>query len=195
MIGVYRLVFKDGSTYIGQSVDIEKRWEEHRIAFNTNKASIKLQSHFNKYGCPVKYEVIIECHKDHLYLLEGYYIWKEKPILNTAIPFKNVSVEAADLIEKNLATFKFSTLDILSIADELYSKVDVLTAKVVLFEQELQEALKVRSREEMEIEAVRQLNIYKEMYERDIDSKNDTISDLSKELALASIPWYRKLFR
>lgn len=195
MIGIYRLTFKDGSTYIGQSVDVEKRWEEHRTSFNNNKAAIKLQTHFNKHGHPVKYDVIVMCHKDHLYLLEGYFIWKEKPRLNTSIPFKNVTPEAADLIEKNLNTFKFSTLDIISMADDLYSKVDVLTAKVALFEQELEEALKARTNQELEIEACRQLKVYQDMYEKDMDRKNDTISTLSKELAIASIPWYRKLFK
>ena len=46
--GIYKIVSPDGSVYIGQSVDMEKRFAQHRR--NRSKDYSKLKSSFNYYG-------------------------------------------------------------------------------------------------------------------------------------------------
>lgn len=52
MIGVYSITNKQNNKkYIGESLDIEKRWKEHISDLNSNKHhSYKLQKDWNKYG-------------------------------------------------------------------------------------------------------------------------------------------------
>lgn len=53
MQGIYKLEFKDGSVYIGQSQDIRNRWSQHLREMETNKHVNKLiQSKFDEFGFP-----------------------------------------------------------------------------------------------------------------------------------------------
>lgn len=82
MIGIYKIVNNiTGQCYIGQSVDIERRWIEHK----TPKANgnDKLHSDIQKYGKDnFTIEVIEECKKSKLPERELYYIRKLNPYYN-----------------------------------------------------------------------------------------------------------------
>lgn len=85
--GIYTLTFSDGSVYVGKSVDIPKRWAQHTKAMQKGTHTSKIQDVYNKYGVP-EYDVIFECHPDHIDILETYFInsyWDDK-ILNTTRP-------------------------------------------------------------------------------------------------------------
>ena len=61
--------------YIGQSIDIEKRWEEHK--FYSGKENTAIQSAFKKYGISnFSFEVIEECLREELDAKEIYWIAK-----------------------------------------------------------------------------------------------------------------------
>ena len=64
--------------YIGQSVDIYKRWSRHRNNLADNQhQNDHLQSSWNKYGeHNFKFYIIQECNIDELDTLERYYIQK-----------------------------------------------------------------------------------------------------------------------
>lgn len=69
-IGIYKLTFKDtDKVYIGQSVNIEKRFIEHISRANTGTASKKLQDAFQVFGVPTL-NIIEECTEDILDELE-----------------------------------------------------------------------------------------------------------------------------
>lgn len=60
-IGVYCLRFKGtNKVYIGQSIDIEKRYNSHLNTLRSNFGAIKLQDAFDKFGNP-NLEILIEC--------------------------------------------------------------------------------------------------------------------------------------
>lgn len=85
--GIYKLIFTDKSIYIGKSVDIEKRWEQHLKAMKKGTHTARIQDAYNSYGLP-KLETIMECHPHHIDILETYFIngyWSDK-ILNTTRP-------------------------------------------------------------------------------------------------------------
>lgn len=81
MIGIYKITNKvNGHSYIGQSVDIARRWRQHRnLASNPNDSSYNnpLYRAIRKYGIDnFVFEIIEECSVDKLNELEQYYIEK-----------------------------------------------------------------------------------------------------------------------
>ena len=64
--GVYLLRFEGTSkVYIGQSLNIEKRFIEHLSSLRLNSASKKMQEAYNIYGTPV-IEILAECEEHEL---------------------------------------------------------------------------------------------------------------------------------
>lgn len=77
LTGIYKIVnIINNKLYIGQSVDIYKRWNYHKYELNNNKHfNIHLQNSWNKYGEDnFKFEIIEICPKDRLNDKEKYYI-------------------------------------------------------------------------------------------------------------------------
>ena len=59
--GIYLLEFKGTSAvYVGQAVNIEKRFREHLLSFRKGTANYKLMSAYTTYGNPIL-KVILEC--------------------------------------------------------------------------------------------------------------------------------------
>jgi group I intron endonuclease len=76
MIGIYKITNrKNGKIYIGQSINIKKRFQEHKNC----KENRPLYKAFKKYGINnFDFEVICECEKKDLDKLEKQYIRKYK---------------------------------------------------------------------------------------------------------------------
>lgn len=79
MIGIYKITnMLNDLSYIGQSVDITRRWNDHRSrAFNEKSKDyyIPLYKEIRKYGINnFKFEVIEECTKEQLNEKEQYWI-------------------------------------------------------------------------------------------------------------------------
>lgn len=59
--GIYKLVFKGtDKVYIGQSVNIERRYTTHCCTLRNNTANYKLIEAYSLYGLP-EYEILSEC--------------------------------------------------------------------------------------------------------------------------------------
>lgn len=77
--GIYNIKnLSNDKVYIGQSVDIEKRWSTHKAELNNNyHHNIHLQSAWNKYGEDnFEFSIIEECSIDKLDQQEIYWISK-----------------------------------------------------------------------------------------------------------------------
>ena len=77
MIGIYKIQNKvTNKVYIGKSVNIEKRWIQHRCHLNNNvHANDYLQKAWNKYGeNGFNFSVLCECEESALDEKEIYYI-------------------------------------------------------------------------------------------------------------------------
>jgi group I intron endonuclease len=80
MIGIYKIQNKlNGKIYVGQSVDIERRWKEHiSDAKNENKLrnyNMTIHKAFRKYGIEnFTFEVLELCEKEELDNREKYWI-------------------------------------------------------------------------------------------------------------------------
>ncbi len=69
-IGIYKLSFEGtDKVYIGQSIDIERRYSEHKRLAKLGKMAKKLQEAYNLYGLPAM-EILAECEVSELNDLE-----------------------------------------------------------------------------------------------------------------------------
>jgi group I intron endonuclease len=72
MIGIYKIVSPINKVYIGQSVDILKRWKQYKGT--ECKQQIKLNRSFKKYGVDNhKFEIIEECSLEQIDERELYW--------------------------------------------------------------------------------------------------------------------------
>lgn len=79
--GIYMIKnIVNGKIYIGQAVDIERRWKKHRSGLRGNDHDNKhLQNAWNKYGQEnFEFTVICECDESQLNMMEIDYIAKLK---------------------------------------------------------------------------------------------------------------------
>lgn len=87
MIGIYKITNTvNGKSYIGQSVDIEKRVRDHFLPSRSGHNK-EFERDIEKYGTEAfKITVLEECERKDLLKLEGEYIQKEQPEYNSIIP-------------------------------------------------------------------------------------------------------------
>lgn len=74
-LGIYKLHWiESGYFYIGQSIDIQNRFNRHKhLMINNKNKSGFIQSVYNKYGMP-SFEIIEECLYDDLNSREQHYL-------------------------------------------------------------------------------------------------------------------------
>lgn len=76
MIGIYKITNQvNGKVYIGQSVHIKARWQQHILNARNNKENTLLYNAMRKHGIEnFSFEVIEECDKEKLNEREVYWI-------------------------------------------------------------------------------------------------------------------------
>jgi group I intron endonuclease len=73
MIGIYKITSPSGRVYVGQSIDIDKRWKSYKN-IKSCSSQIKLKNSINKYGVDSHiFEIIEECNIDSLNTGERYW--------------------------------------------------------------------------------------------------------------------------
>lgn len=84
MIGIYSITNRlTGEIYIGCSINIQERWNNHRSNLKKNRHENKhLQAVYNKYGDVFDYSIIEECSIENLHEREIFYIQKFDSIKN-----------------------------------------------------------------------------------------------------------------
>jgi len=72
MIGIYKITSPSNKIYIGQSINIEKRFNQYK--WSKAKSQPILHRSFLKYGVDKHiFEIVCECRKTELHDLETYY--------------------------------------------------------------------------------------------------------------------------
>lgn len=72
MIGIYKITSPSKKIYIGQSINIQKRFNQYK--WSKAKSQPILHRSFKKYGIDKhKFEIICCCEKSNLYKMEAYY--------------------------------------------------------------------------------------------------------------------------
>lgn len=147
MVGIYKITnLINGKSYIGQSIHIERRWEEHcRPSTNSMIANA-----IKKYGKEnFQFTILTECNIEDLNRLESYWINKE----NTITPYGyNVALDTESthttfyhfdkkVFEEIIADIKYSTLSLKAIAQKYRLNVSTISrindGKIHIIENEI----------------------------------------------------------
>lgn len=126
--GVYKLIFKDGSFYIGRSVNIEGRYKDHCSTLRNNRAHNKaLQQAFNYNGIP-QLEILETCTVEESKKQEVFWIAQ----LNATKVGLNISDGGDDiLIGDKHPMSKYSnsticlTIELLACTDPIYTHKEI----------------------------------------------------------------------
>lgn len=190
--GIYKLTFKNGMTYIGKSIDIQRRWGEHFDSFKNGKAASKLQHEFSRSGFPDA-EVLQYCHKDHLDILETYLIAWYKPQLNTRIDMPISDSDYQEIMRQpDLLTQ--STVEHIKFIDRLVLGIEELEDKVEDLKKELRECLIATDLEKLSVEAYAKYKAEEEAHQNTIEQYELSLDEMSAMVAAErSRPWWKKL--
>ena len=83
--GVYEIrSVVDGRRYVGSSVNMARRWKEHRLRLDSGKhGNLHLQRAWKKYGSEkFEFSVLVGCHADSVLLYEQMYLDALSPEFN-----------------------------------------------------------------------------------------------------------------
>lgn len=93
MTGIYKITNKiNNNCYIGQSVDIERRWKQHikNSSKTSRNSQYPLYRAFRKYGLNnFTFEILCLCDKSELTRQEEYWFLYYKPKYNQLYPAEN----------------------------------------------------------------------------------------------------------
>lgn len=99
--GIYEYKFASGDRYIGQAIDIEKRWDQHVSKMQKGTHTKNIQYAYDRYGLPEFY-VLKYCHPHYLDAMEAVCIHMTRPNLNGVQPkhyiTRDMEVEVEDRV-------------------------------------------------------------------------------------------------
>lgn len=191
--GIYKLTFKNGDEYIGKSNNIEKRWEEHKSSFYRNKASEKVMNAFHIQGMP-EFSVLMEAHKDHIDILEAYYISCERPSLNSVIA-KCIHDDDFDLLMENQDLLKLSTVQHIGTIVDSRDTMQECADLIAIQRDQIEELRKARTKEEVEASCYSKLQEEIDTLYTEAEVNDKTISNLIAKLDYLELPWWKRLFQ
>lgn len=93
--GIYSITaINSGKTYVGQSVNIERRWHQHlrKLRLGTHE-NTHMQRLYNKYGITaLSFRVLEECEQENLTDRETYWYDELQPAINQIAPTDSLDV-------------------------------------------------------------------------------------------------------
>jgi hypothetical protein len=184
--GIYRLTFSSGKYYVGKSLDLETRWKQHFNKFATGKAARPRQLEYDRCGLP-QTEVIFDCHRDHIDILEELLIdqLKGPDMLNTTYPEVNRTDEVAILINKSRDLLQLSTFEHLELLHRVESRVSEYKAVAHKAESEL---------ESMRAEGYIMNSDYVEIVDLATEYKAQVEAQQAELDRLSKLSWWDRLF-
>jgi hypothetical protein len=200
--GVYQLTFKDGASYVGKSINIPRRWNEHRDKFLKGTAAKNMQDRYNRFGFPDG-RVLFECHGDHIDLMESYFIGVLQPVLN-ATPGIKIYQHEIPIFEQNPDLLKLPTSAHISMINELKQSVEIASDKIERLigeKAELRdlmqtESLKTKLGQDL-AEAYAQMEAMGDEMDEHIENlKQETqeaLDEVERWKEIANRSWWRKL--
>lgn len=184
--GIYLLKFENGDTYVGKSVDIENRWEQHYNTLMRGNAAEKMQNAFIRYGTPIA-KILQYCHTDHIGILESYYVRKLQPTLNSAktAPIDELTYQTIDAAGEKLLSY--STAELIHTISKYDTEFENLEDEIIELKKEIDRLKVKRTKEELKTELGMRL--------KDTKDRLNYYEVLAKKCVnYIKLPWYKKLF-
>ena len=184
--GIYRLTFSSGKYYIGKSLDLQTRWKQHFNKFATGKAARPMQLEYDRCGLP-QTEVIFDCHRDHIDILEELLIeqFKGPDMLNTTYPNCELTDNVAILINRSKELLHASTFEHLEMIHSSQSRV----SKAQQAQTEAEEAL-----EDYKANGYIVDQDYLDMVALANEFKDRMLTRKDELVRLSKLGWYDRLF-
>lgn len=177
--GIYKLVFPDGQFYIGKSVDIERRYSEHKESLIKGTAAKKLQTAYILSGLP-SIHILVECHPDHIDLMESAYILLDTPGLNTNVPIKLGTWELSVLCN-NTSFLTASTAEHINRLRELQQQLTAKNQTIAELDELVTELAAERTKEEIESTVGNKLAILQHNLNVLVEKNNSLEIELAQE--------------
>jgi hypothetical protein len=184
--GIYRLTFSSNKFYIGKSLDLETRWKQHFNKFATGKAARPMQLEYDRCGLP-QTEVIFDCHRDHIDILEELLIqqFKGPDMLNTTYPQCHLTDEIATLINRSRELLHAST----------FEHLEMIHAS----EDKIKEHKQLQVKAEAQLDQLRRKGYivdsdYLEAVELANEFKTKYVNHKTELQRLQNLSWYNRLF-
>lgn len=200
--GIYQLTFGDDSTYIGKSINIEKRWEQHRESFLRDTAARPLQRAYVYFGEPDKH-IIMTCSPDHIDVLEAHFIARCRPELNTQQmkdPFEDIDdiTEFANIFQMSTMEHIFKMGELIGTCQVKDDEIRELMADITEYQCTVEEhkrtidtLLITRSNEELQGDIANRITKLLESNKEFKNRANKAEGALNSYLAL---PWWKRIF-
>lgn len=138
--GIYTITFPTGAIYVGKTNDFVRRVEEHRKKLESGTAAKLLQAELAKLssGNELDFNLVVECHEDHIDLMEDIYIRQAKAdygnlCLNTT-QRKALSQEATDILLENVELLHDSTAEHIQDILNNYYEIEQLQSRIQVLE-------------------------------------------------------------
>ncbi len=170
--GIYLITFEpSGLRYVGKSKDLSARWNQHIESLAKGKHAKKLQDVYSS-STNMKFTVVLECHEDHIDLMEAHFINRLEPELNSQIP--ESKYEWGGVSPEFL---KLSTM-------EHYNKIQWSATRIEeLRDKNLKLSAEVRNYK------------YDGQQGQDILDLENEVAELNSALAMwANAPWWKRIF-
>ncbi len=122
-IGIYRLLFSDGSFYVGRSSNIEKRFNTHKCDLKQGKSNKKLIAKYIELGEPTHWELLELCDSSQNSSINEIYWIKQLNAIELGL---NVSLGGEDILygEDNPSS-KYSNEQIFKVLEALVSGIQL----------------------------------------------------------------------
>lgn len=194
--GIYQLTFPNGHRYIGKSINIQERWNQHLDKMTKGTAAKSMQQAWNTYqnfDC----KVIFECHPDHIDIMEECFISRLNPELNTTRPKDRLPGLINEDFDNVVKYFKLSTLEHVTLLEQNSSDLLKYQKTIASLESNLVKLSKRRNKEELAADIssrIADLESDVGLLETLLDRANNNVKVLKASLEHANRPWWQKLF-
>lgn len=185
--GVYQLTFSDGSRYIGKSIDLETRWQQHWDKLAKNKAAQAVQRAFDCWGYPVP-RVLFTCHPDHIDLVEACCIARFQPELNSSRPQDPFA--GIEDVQPILELLGVSTLDHINTIHDLSDRYLISETKIKSLEHKVAQLMKKRSDEELTRDTQKRIGELTSQLEQ----ARKEYAKATMQLKYYKLPWWERIF-
>lgn len=150
--GIYQLNFDDGSIYIGQALNIEKRFYEHLTQLNNATHTVKMQEAFLRSNRALPtIKILIECHRDYLDIFECFLIHDadRSRLVNSSIPADICAGMTQSTMNLLVENRRNSIVQLLDVLDTYKIRVNGLKMSLAEAEDEIDTLSHKRSVEEI----------------------------------------------
>lgn len=195
--GIYELTFSNGDNYIGKSINIENRWKQHFDKFKKGAAAKAMQAAYDRFG-PPECKVLLECHTDHIDIMEARCISQFGPKLNSDRPLDPFPETGINHFLHNTDFLSKSTYEHMNDMSKNLEDISALKATVEELEELNDLLLEKRSDEEIASSAgrrVKSLTRTNSSLAKEVSELTAEITKLEEELKYAKLPWWERWFK